>query len=350
MPVSDVELVQMFEHVLKLSKVDETQSVAVLSSTYSNPRLVSAAMDASQRLKAKAYRVDLPPVNQEKAVGNDLTGYLGVSPLTGHTAAKKALEAADLVVDTMLLLHSPEQDEILRSGTRMLLVVEPPEILARMIPTEEDKRRVLAGVERLKKAKTMSVKSKAGTDLVCPIGDYPILTEYGFSEEPGRWDHWPSGFLATWPNERKAEGTIIIDTGDIILPFKNYVQSPITLEVHDGTVQKIHGKLDAELLESYMKSFRDPDVFAISHIGWGLQPRAQWAALNLYDKHETVGMDCRAFYGNFLFSTGPNTEAGGSRNTPCHMDIPLRNCSVYLDGEPMVIEGDVIPKDQAVRI
>lgn len=55
MPVSDCELTQMFEHVLKLSKVDSTQSVAVLKSHYSDPRTVRAAMDAAQRLGAKVY-------------------------------------------------------------------------------------------------------------------------------------------------------------------------------------------------------------------------------------------------------------------------------------------------------
>ena len=116
----------------------------------------------------------------------------------------------------------------------------------------------------------------------------------------------------------------------------------------DGYVTKISGGFDAEHLDSYMRTFRDPEVFAISHIGWGLQPRAQWSAMGVYDKHETVGIDGRAFYGGFLFSTGPNTEAGGSRNTPCHMDIPLRRCSVLLDGEAMVKNGQVVPDDQAV--
>jgi 2,5-dihydroxypyridine 5,6-dioxygenase len=53
----------MFEHVLRLSKVDGTQSVAVAQSSYSNPRLVNAAMAASQRLKAKVYGVVLPAFN-----------------------------------------------------------------------------------------------------------------------------------------------------------------------------------------------------------------------------------------------------------------------------------------------
>lgn len=56
MPVSDCELTQMFEHVLTLSKVDLTQSVAVLKSHYSDPRTVRAAMDAAQRLGPRCMR------------------------------------------------------------------------------------------------------------------------------------------------------------------------------------------------------------------------------------------------------------------------------------------------------
>ena len=348
MPVSDTELLDMFEHVLRLSQVDETQSVAVLSSSYSNPKLVKTAMEAAQRLKAKVYGVELPPLNHTLAMGNDLTAYVGDTPLAGHEAAKKALGAADLIIDTMMLLHSPEQSELLASGVRVLLVVEPPEILARMLPHEDDKRRVEAAASRLRTAKNFEVQSAAGTEFACTLGEYPTITEYGYADEPGHWDHWPSGFLFSWPNEGTAQGKIVIDVGDIIYPFKSYAQSKINLDVKDGYITKFSGGFDADYLENYMKTFDDPEVFAISHLGWGLQPKAHWSALGLYDKSDAVGVDGRAFYGCFLFSTGSNTEAGGSRNTPCHMDIPLRRCSVLLDGEPMVSEGLVVPEDQAV--
>ena len=39
----------------------------------------------------------------------------------------------------MTLLFSPEQHEILASGTKILLAVEPPEVLARLVPTEADR-------------------------------------------------------------------------------------------------------------------------------------------------------------------------------------------------------------------
>lgn len=343
MPVSQSELTQHFEHVLSLSRIDKTQSVAVLKSHYSNPLTVTAAMEAAYRLGAKAFIVELPAFNHQTAMGNDLTAYVGHTALTDHPAAQQALMAADLVVDTMMLLHSPEQEMILKSGTRILLAVEPPEMLARMLPTLDDKRRVESAAEVFKAASTFKVTSAVGTDFVAQLGEYPVVSEYGFADEPGRWDHWPSGFLFSWPNEGSAEGTIVVDVGDILLPFKTYVRDkPVTLEIQEGFIRRIHGGFDAEYLREYMAHFKDPNVYALSHIGWGLQQRAQWTALGLHDKSDAISMDARAFSGNFLFSTGPNTEVGGPRNTPCHMDIPLRHCSVFLDDEPVVKEGQVV--------
>jgi 2,5-dihydroxypyridine 5,6-dioxygenase len=114
------------------------------------------------------------------------------------------------------------------------------------------------------------------------------------------------------------------------------------LSVENGYATKIEGGVDAALLRDYMETFNDPEGYAISHVGWGLQPRARWSTLGLYDREATIGMDARAFEGNFLFSLGPNNEAGGTRTTTCHIDIPLRHCTVTLDDEVVVNDGRVI--------
>ena len=62
---------------------------------------------------------------------------------------------------------------------------------------------------------------------------------------------------------------------------------------------------------------------------------------------KSYGMDARAFEGNFLFSLGPNNEAGGQRTTACHIDIPLRRCTVLLDDVMVVERGKVL--DGGVR-
>ncbi|WP_088156602.1 2,5-dihydroxypyridine 5,6-dioxygenase [Achromobacter xylosoxidans] len=342
MPISDYEMVKAWQQVLTLSKLQAGQTVTVLTSAATHPQTLATALIATQAMGAIVNRLDLPPINGERALSRDSLAYLGTTPLTGNKAAIAALKESDLVLDLMTLLFSPEQHEILAAGTKILLAVEPPEVLARLVPTEADRARVKAAAARIGAAREMSVVSEAGTDLRCPLGEFPAISEYGFVDEPGRWDHWPSGFVLTWPNEGGANGKIVIDVGDILLPQKLYVRSAIELTVENGYATRIDGGVDAELLREYVASFKDPEAYAISHIGWGLQPRAHWTTLGLYDREATIGMDARAYEGNFLFSLGPNNEAGGNRTTTCHIDIPLRACTVRLDGEDVVRQGRVL--------
>ena len=342
MAVSDHDLIAAWKQVLTLSKLEPGQIVTVLTSSTTHPQTLSTAMTAASLMGATVNRLDLPPVNADKALSRDSLAYLGTTPLTGNRAAIAALKESDLVLDLMTLLFSPAQHEILETGTKILLAVEPPEVLVRMVPSLDDQARVAAAARRLQGAQEMRITSAAGTDLRCPLGEFPVIQEYGFVDAPGRWDHWPSGFVLTWPNERQTGGTLVIDRGDILLPMKRYAQEPIRVRVEEGFVRSIEGGLDAELLSEYMASFKDPEAYAMSHIGWGLQPRAQWSTLAMYDREATIGMDARAFEGNFLFSFGPNNEAGGDRTTACHIDIPLRRCTVMLDGEAVVAEGKVL--------
>lgn len=348
MPVSDADMIDAWKQVLTLSRLEAGQVVTVLTSSNTHPQSLRTAVLAVCGMGGIVNRLDLLPVNGEKSLSRDSLGYVGTTPLTGNKAAIAALKESDLVLDLMTLLFSPEQHEIMKGGTKILLAVEPPEVLARMVPTEADRTRVCEAAALIERAKEMRAVSAAGTDLRVKLGEYPVIKEYGFVDEPGRWDHWPSGFVLTWPDERSSNGTVVLDRGDILLPMKSYVSEPIVLTVKNGFVSAIEGGLDAELLKDYIVSFEDPEAYAISHLGWGLQKRARWSTLGLYDREATIGMDARAFEGNFLFSLGPNNEAGGSRLTACHIDIPMRNCTVSLDGEVVVREGKVVSNLQSV--
>jgi 2,5-dihydroxypyridine 5,6-dioxygenase len=342
MSVSDHDLIQAWKQVLTLSKLQPGQIVTVLTSASTHPQTLSTAIIAAASMGAMVNRLDLLPINGEKSFSRDSLAYLGTTPLTGNRAAIAALKESDLVLDLMTLLFSPEQHEILKAGAKILLAVEPPEVLVRMVPTMADRARVMAASAKLGKAKEMHVTSPAGTDVRFKLGQFPAISEYGFVDEPGRWDHWPSGFALTWANEGEAEGRIVMERGDIVLPMKSYIQDRIHFKIEKGFVKSIEGGVDAEILSEYMASYNDPDAYAMSHIGWGLQPRAKWSTLGLYDREATIGMDARAFEGNFLFSFGPNNEAGGSRTTACHIDIPIRNCTIALDGEEVVRNGKVL--------
>ncbi len=326
--------VVMWKETLALCGLGADESVVVLTGENTRPENLEAATTAVQEIRARLVRLHI---------------YDGAGRLADNLPAMEGLRRADMVIDLVgiHLLRGGEQEAVMKAGTRILYVTEPPDVLARMPPSPDDKARVCAAARAIEKTSQMQVTSAAGTELTVRLGEYPILREYGYADEPGHWDHWPAGFIATWPNERTASGTVVLDQGDIIFPFNTYVNTPIRLTIEDGYIGNIEGAFDAEYLSEYFRQHGDPEAYAVSHLGWGLQPKARWTALGIM-KDRTNGNDGRSFYGNFMFSTGPNTDAGGTRDTLCHLDMPMRNCSVWLDGTPMLIKGEVIPEDQRV--
>jgi 2,5-dihydroxypyridine 5,6-dioxygenase len=332
---------------LELCGVKKGETVAVLSQLDERLDYADAFMAAAVKLGATTYHVRLPEASSS-LLGDSGAWTVGVTPLAGNDAAMDSLKRADLVIDLMFLLFSKEQLEIQEAGARMLLCVEPIDNLVRLFPTADQRRRVEVSEQLLAKAKTLRFTNKAGSDVVYRLGDYPVMTEYGYTDEPGRWDHWPAGFLFTGGADDGVDGTVVVDRGDIIItPFKKFVDDPVEITIAGGLIQDIRGGADAELLRDYIAGFDDPKAYGISHIGWGCNEKARWSGLA--NDRRSIGMESRAFYGNTLFSTGPNQELGGTNDTPCHIDIPMRNCSMYLDDEPVIIDGEFVIEDLKVQ-
>jgi 2,5-dihydroxypyridine 5,6-dioxygenase len=327
-----INLPRLWHDMLQLCKLAPTEHVVVLDSTLRPSPYAALARQTAEVTAASVALVEVGDANH-------------LPP-----SAVAAIGAADLLID-LAFSHDLRVSAALEDGLRVLVAIEPPEILARMFPTLEDKRRCVAARQRFGAASTMRVTSAAGTDFRCALGEFKSRCQYGFADEPGRWDQWPGAFVTSNPDESSSHGTVVLDRGDMLFPMKSYIRSPIRLTVADGFITAIEGGLDADYLSDVLNAYHDPDVFAVSHLGWGLSHNGQWNALGLYDRADTEGQDGRAFYGNFLFSTGPNNLAGGKRATPCHIDIPMRRCTVALDGEAVVVDGEVMADDQkAARV
>ena len=334
-------MLTLFRRELELCQVTAGQKVVVLSEAEQATDYAAAFLIAARELGADVFNLNLPSGRSLNLAAK--ASEVGTNALSGNRAAIDALKSADLVVDLIFLLFSKEQLEIQAAGTRILLVAEPFEVLSRLFPTPQLRERVEAGEARLAKAQHLRFTNPAGTDVSYRLGQYPVLTEYGFTDTPGRWDHWPGGFLATQGADAGVDGKVVMAQGDILFPFNRYVQEPIEFTIREGMIVDIAGGFDAMLVRDYMAGFHDPKAYAVSHIGWGLNELARWDYLA--SGAPTLGMDGRSFYGNVLFSTGPNTELGGTNDTACHMDLPMKGCSLYLDDELIVKAGQLIPED-----
>jgi 2,5-dihydroxypyridine 5,6-dioxygenase len=322
------------------------ETVAILEGSHTPPGYADAARVAATLLGARPFGISLPSVARPFAAVPGCGEIYGATGLTDLRPAVEAMKQCDFVVDLVVLLHSAEQEEILEAGARMLMITEPPEILERMFPTDDLRRRVEASVRMIAGAKRMTIKSDAGTDITYGLGQFRPGGGWGFTTGRGSHAHWPSGLAAIYPDEGSAHGTWVIGRGDIIFPFKTFVQSRIVMDVVDGFVRSIDGDgADAVIYRDYLESWGDPEGFAMSHVGWGLNERALWNALAMLDRSATQGMDGRCFAGNVLFSTGPNNEAGGSRFTLAHSDVPVRDCSLWLDDEQILDHGRFLPAE-----
>jgi 2,5-dihydroxypyridine 5,6-dioxygenase len=217
---------------------------------------------------------------------------------------------------------------------------EHPEALARLLPEDRLEALVKDHVKRLRGARRLRVTSAAGTDLDVSLAGATCGGNWGYTTRPGTITHWPGGLALAFPAAGSVNGTLVLAEGDVNLTFKRYLDKPVHLTIENDYVTRVEGTgVDADLMRSHWAAWGDREAYATSHVGWGLNAAARWDSMALYDKRDFNGTELRAFAGNFLYSTGANEVAG--RHTAGHFDLPLRHCTVELDGVPVVEQGRV---------
>lgn len=328
-----------FEQTFRKCKVQPGEIVRILAETESRAINIDLAELALARMGAIPVKITVPSLPSNTPVPVRSTGASHV--VQNMRPVLQALSGPGLVVDLTVegLLHAPELPQILESGARVIMVSnEHPEILDRLTTDLDLTTKVKNGVRMLAKAQTMTVTSAAGTHLNIALSGARVGGVWGGADRPGLVQHWPGGLCLAFPKVNAVNGTLVLDIGDVNLTFKRYLESPVVLHIENDYITQIEGKnLDAELMRSYMGAWQDRNAYAVSHVGWGMNPQARWDALQMFDKTETNGTEIRAFAGNFLYSTGANEMAG--RHTLGHFDLPLRNCTVQLDARTIVDSG-----------
>jgi len=330
-----------FCEVFERCAVRAGDTAAILSETQSRALNVHLAELALLRLGARPFHVVVPTPRNRHPVPVRSTGAseaLGkLAPVVG------ALGAAGFVVDCTIegLMHAPETPAILKAGARIQVISnEHPEALERMMPERALEKIVRAAARMLRGAKRMKVTSPAGTNLDVDMAGASTVGVWGWTDKPGTLAHWPGGLVVSFPKSGTVNGTLVLDRGDINLTFKRYLEAPVRLALEADYVTRIEGKgADAELMRAYLAAWGEREAYAVSHVGFGLNRKARYEALAMYDRRDTNGTELRAVAGNFLFSTGANEFAG--RYTAGHFDIPVMGTTIVVDDVEVVRAGEL---------
>ncbi len=334
------KLAGLFKKQFELCKVKPGETIAIVSDLGTRREYIQAAFAAAETFDADIYEMCVNAIPTWTSVGVETVGKC--------KGTLEALMQCDMVLIFHVPLFSSWLKKVMDNGVRIQMIIDAPDDLYALQSPPGLKEALLHAHKLYENTKQVRVTSKAGTDFTYERGEYPVMSQYGFADEPGHFDHWGAGFLHTFPDEGSANGTLYIQPGDIvILPYSRFIQDEIIVEVRDGHIVSIEGGLDATLMREWLEEGKDfpedRDPFAISHLGWGLNPQARWDSIALYgDSPERNRAATRAFPGNFLFSTGPNTQGGGTRRTRGHYDLPMRACTIELDGNRIIEDGKVI--------
>ena len=345
--VNPAKLAMLYRKQFALCRVAPGETICCVSDLGTRRDYIAAAFAAADDLGADIYEMCVNSIPSWTKVG---------VPTVGRCKGTlEAAKSADMVVVYHVPLFSRWLKEVMDAGTRVLMIIDAPDDLEQLMSPPGLKEALLHAHQRYQNTREVRVVSEAGTDLTYSRGEYPVMSQWGYADEPGHFDHWGAGHIHTFPNEGSANGTVVFQPGDIvILPYCRYVHDEVRLEVRDGFIRKVEGGLDAKLMKDWLDDNRegedDLDPYAVSHLGWGMNPQALWYGIALNgDEPERSRAAARTFPGNFLFSTGPNTQGGGTRATRGHYDVPMRDCTVLLDNDVVIDKGRIVDEKMVVE-
>ena len=199
--------IKFLAEAFALCGVKAGDEVVILSETQSRSINVHLSELALIQLDARPAHVVITTPAQSAAVPIRSTG--ASTALQGHGPALAALSFGGLVIDCTLegLLHAAELPNILKSGSRVLMISnEHPEILERVGNDEALKERVKTGMKLMRSSGEMTVRSSAGTDLTINLQGAVVGWRLGVYNNT-RHNHQSAGEDYVWPFPRVAAST-----------------------------------------------------------------------------------------------------------------------------------------------
>ncbi len=189
-------------------------------------------------------------------------------------------------------------------------------------------------------------------------GEYPVMSQYGMADEPGPFRPLGRRPAAHLPERGQRERQGRVRAGrhrhPSLLPLRASTRSGSRSA--RATSSSIEGGLDAALMREWLgegKSERGrPRSLRRLAPRLGAQPAVPLGSLALNgDAPERSRAAARSFPGNFLFSTGPNTQGGGKRTHA----RPLRRADARLHHrarrQHVVEKGRIVdPKMRVARV
>ena len=189
--------------------------------------------------------------------------------------------------------------------------------------------------EMVKKAKTITFTSKKGSDIKAEFApDLNWVPCHGLYHNPGDWGNLPEGEVFTCP--KTVNGTIVADIlGDYFSPKYGVLDTPVTFEVKDGWAEKIscENKQLEEELWAYLNS--NENGRRIGEFAIGTNTALKKLSGVLLQDEKIPGI-------HIAFGDPGGRATGADWSATTHIDVIPTDCTIALDGEVIMKDGEFI--------
>ena len=265
-----------------------------------------------------------------------------IAPLRNHgqeppPAAGEAMRAADVVfgATAMSLAHTDARRHASAAGARFLSL---PDYTLAVLAGEALRAdfRALTAVatrvaESLSGAGSLRLTTPAGTDLRLDASGRTGNAAPGWCDGPGTLASPPDAEANVALVEDAGNGLLVVD-GSIPCPELGLLASPLRLHVADGRVQSVEGD-GASILQGLLDRPGDSASRVVAELGIGLNPRARVVGSMLEDEGAA---------GTVHIGIGANIALGGRNRVPFHLDHVLREPTLVIGSEPILVDGRLI--------
>lgn len=253
-------------------------------------------------------------------------------------ATAAALSGADVVFlpVTLAMAHTRAVLEAIRGGCR---VVSMTAFTERMMCegglfTDFRARRpvCMEMAARLTAGTNLRVTNPAGTDLFMSLEGVSGNSHACLLDGPG-FTAVPNIEANCSPAQGTTSGSLVVD-GSIPYYGVGVIREPVFFTVEEGFVTAIEGGEQARFLSRLLAAQNDPWVYNVAQFAFGLNA------------------DCVGFTGEMLndegvdgtihVGIGTSANLGGSVSARTHFDAIIKSPTVWIDGEVVVRDGEVL--------
>ncbi len=180
----------------------------------------------------------------------------------------------------------------------------------------------------LDRAKEITVKTEEGTSIKMDVEGVNAISADGNFKEYGQGGNLPAGEVYLAPIEGKANGKLVVDASSRNRFKTELIRDPIIIRVKKGSITKIEGGVEANLLKDSLKWAADrakypSRVKKIAELGIGMNKSAKVIGTTIIDEKT---------YGTAHIGIGSNYWFGGTIKTIIHLDQVFRAPQIYVDG------------------